>query len=80
MTTKIKLPWRRFGDERPDLSRDCLLFDAAHGAYRRVRATYLELNIATVKLAWRCGPFYNPTNDEDRWTYIDELQSPFEEE
>lgn len=70
--TKIELPWRRFGDERPDYKQKVLVWE--NRDLTPYAASYLlkywEPRDSNTK--WRAGL-------DDRWIYLSEIETPFEE-
>lgn len=74
---KIKLPWRRFGDERPEINQYVLV------AERNVRYIGEAFYFTTSYLKnnkWVGEETDSKTSPDDRWIYLSEIANPFEEE
>lgn len=76
--SKIKLPWRKVEDERPEIDRYCLVWecwDTAPG----VQA--LIVSHGDHKLWW-INDADEPTaaTPKDRWIYLSEIANPFEDD
>ncbi len=77
----IKLPWRRFGGERPDPKQEVLVWGT--GEFASYAANFLPSETRVSSIAcWE--PRYSNTSwdtyPDDRWIYLSEIANPFEEE
>lgn len=75
---KIKLPWRRFKDERPETKKHVLLwmFDNGEILSSCLREDYLR---------WFSNNDQEDSrgikpDSEDRWIYLSEIANPFEDD
>lgn len=76
--TQIKLPWRRFGDERPDAEKEVLVWGP--GEFTPMAAVFVSVPRCPGEWVARYSDASWDAFPEDRWIYLSEIENPFEEE